>query len=278
MIESTPVNISYLILCHDSPERIIHLVEKILSEDDTGHIVIHFDKNSSDSAYDEICTSLKNSARCSILVNRIKCGWGQWSLVEACFKMLEYAAINYKDDYYYLLSEYCYPVKPLPSLKEFLVKNYGVSFVESESSSWIKGGIREDRYLYRHFFNKKANPLLHKYSYKIQKKLFLKKKIPLDISFRFGSQWWCLTDSAVKIILARGPAISKYFKYMWIPDESYIQSCIFLFDIPHVNKSLTYYKFDIQGKATVHTEFINVGESHFFIRKIDILSTQYNIN
>lgn len=271
MRNSPQVTVSYLILCHDSPERIIRLVMKILSEDETGHVLIHFDKNSPESAYEELCVNLKDTSRCTVLANRVKCGWGQWSLVEASLRMLEHALSNYKDDYYYLLSEYCYPVKPLSELKFFLTTNKGISFIECEPSSWIKGGIREDRYLYRHYFNKKKHPLLHKYSYKIQKKLLLKKEIPLNVSIKFGSQWWCLSNSAVSRILSNNE-LAKYFRYMWVPDESFFQSCVATFNMPYLNLTLTYYAFDSGGKAILFDEMSNIEEKKFFLRKFENLN------
>jgi len=269
MRNSPQVTVSYLVLCHDSPERIIRLVMKILSEDETGHVLIHFDKNSPESSYEELCVNLKNTSRCTVLANRVKCGWGQWSLVEASLRMLEHAISNYMDDYYYLLSEYCYPVKPLSELKSFLTKNKGTSFIECEPSSWIKGGIKEDRYLYKHFFNKRKNPVLHRQSYRLQKRLGLKNKNFKYLDVKFGSQWWCLEKSAVDYIFDSSLSLKKMFKYVWIPDECYFQTLIDISGLPKKD-SLTYYCFDSVGAPSCFT-YSDANElatnNNFFARK-----------
>ena len=194
MSNDPQVTVSYLLLCHDSPARITRIVKKILSEDNSGYIVVHFDKNSSEHAYEEICVKLKDIDRCSILSHRVKCGWGQWSLVEATIRMLRYAFFNYKSDYYYLLSEYCWPSNKLSSLKFFLSKNKKISYIDCKDKSWITGGIREDRFLYRHFFDKSKHPVLHRYGYILQKKIGFKKKLPENIEIKYGSQWWCINS------------------------------------------------------------------------------------
>ncbi|TCJ26432.1 hypothetical protein E0X81_11905 [Halomonas sp. GDM18] len=269
MRNSPQITVSYLVLCHDSPERIIRLVMKILSEDETGHVLIHFDKNSPESAYEELCVSLKDTTRCTVLANRVKCGWGQWSLVEASLRMLEDAFSNYKDDYYYLLSEYCYPVKPLSELKSFLAKNKGLSFIECEPSSWIKGGIREDRYLYRHFFNKKKSPLLHRWSYRLQKRIYFKKKWPKDIEVMFGSQWWCISHDHIAESHLLNNSDMNEFKLCWVPDECAIQTIIFknIRRDKIVSQSLTYNDFDAQGIAMSVSLDYEFSDNVFFSRK-----------
>ena len=41
-----------------------------------------------------------------------------------------------------------------------------------------------------------------------------------------GSQWWCLTRATLRAILRDPdrPALARYFRGVWIPDESYFQT------------------------------------------------------
>jgi len=266
MSEDAEVTISYLILCHDSPDRIVRLVTRILSDDETGQVVIHFDKNSSRAKFNELKARLHGTSRCHILEHRVRCGWGQWSLVNATLKML-YISLEFKSSYYYLLSEFCYPINNLGELKRFLYNNNGAGYIESKASDWVKGGIKEDRYLYRHFFNKLKSPLLHKYSYRLQKFIGVKKKLPHDVVVKFGSQWWCLPHDIVVDIMECKEKYNKIFKNSWIPDESYFQTVASRVSGNLVGKSLTYYEFDVNGKPKIFKQVEDKMGGCFFYRK-----------
>ena len=268
MSEDDEVTISYLILCHDNPDRIVRLITRILSDDETGQVIIHFDKNSSRAKFDELKTRLHGTSRCHILENRVRCGWGQWSLVESSLLMLKYSLDNIGSEYNYLLSEVCYPLTKLDSLKKYLYSNRGADFIESQDCTWIKGGITHDRYLYRHIFNKNKYPRLHKYSYLMQKKLSIKKNVPQELSVRFGSQWWCLTKETCGFVLNNRDKYSSLFKYSWIPDECFFQTLVNLQDRTLLG-SLTYYEFDKNGKPKIYKSlpFKLVEKHYFFIRK-----------
>ncbi len=272
MSEEPEVTISYLILCHDSPDRIVRLVTRILSDDETGQVVIHFDKNSSRPKFRELQTRLYGTPRCYILKRRIRCGWGQWSLVKASLTALDYARKNNKTTYYYLLSEYCYPLPTFKNLTRYLRDSACASFVECYDQGWIKGGIREDRYLYRHFVNKRKNPKLHRFLYRIQKKLFIRRKKPKNLNFKFGSQWWCLHYSHVDTLKKVDKSIIKFFKFVWIPDECFFGTMLYSYGVTIVSESLTFSKFDINGIPIIYSaesiSSIQVGGNKFFIRKV----------
>ncbi|RUR46005.1 beta-1,6-N-acetylglucosaminyltransferase [Vreelandella populi] len=258
------LNVTFLILAHDSVTRVCRLVEKILREDPDCKIVVHFDKKSGDEKYNVLKKKLSKYERCHVLANRISCGWGQWSLVEATLKMLRYAQQTCKADYYYLLSEHCYPTQPLSELKKHLSHHYGTNFIECEDSSWIKGGIREDRYLYWHFLNKRKYPSLHRWTYKCQKWLGLKRRVPDGLTIKFGSQWWCLTQEAIDFVLDREPRYRSFFKWVWIPDECFFSSVVAL--DKETSKPLTYYEFNEKGMPKVWSGVVHQ-QGFFFVRK-----------
>lgn len=271
MSEEAEVTISYLILCHDSPDRIVRLATRILSDDETGQVVIHFDKNSSRAKFNELKARLHGTSRCHILKHRVRCGWGQWSLVEASLRMLKEANNKFKTRYYYLLSEFCYPVQALNKLKLFLSKSNNCNYMECEGSNWIKGGIREDRVLYRHFLNKRKYPKAHRYLYKVQKKLKIKKNISEKITVKYGSQWWCLANPTVEYVLANHQKYISIFKYSWIPDESFFQTVVFSMPIAcrHIsNYTLTKYEFDSKGNPIIIRDPRIYHPKYYFCRKI----------
>lgn len=263
------VTLTYCVLAHESTARVERLADKLLKEDDTGQVIVHFDRKSGTAPYQALCQRYADEPRCHVLADRVRCGWGQWSLVEATLRMLRHAQLTRKTDYYYLLSEYCYPTQPLSALKQHLTRHRGTNFIECEGSSWIKGGIREDRYLYRHFLNKRRYPKLHRWTYKWQKWLGLKRKVPEGLTIRFGSQWWCLTQEAVEHILRVEPYYWDFFRWVWIPDECFFNS-VFGSDKPR-KYILTSYQFDTQGTPLLYniTDLGKIKRSFFFIRKVE---------
>lgn len=262
------ITLTYCVLAHESTARVERLVDKLLSEDATGRVIVHFDKKSGKGPFEWLRERYLDQARCHILPNRIKCGWGQWSLVEASLRMLRHAQLTCKTDYYYLLSEYCYPTQPLSALKQHLAKHRGANFIECEDASWIKGGIREDRYLYRHFLNKRKYPKLHRWVYKWQKWSGLKRKVPDGLIIRFGSQWWCLTQEAVEHVLTLEPHYRDFFRWVWIPDECFFATLVRFDNLKSVK--LTYAPFCNKGTA-LNIDFKDiesVEKRFFFFRKV----------
>jgi hypothetical protein len=68
-----------------------------------------------------------------------------------------------------------------------------------------------------------------------------------------GSQWWCLTRQTLSAILQdpRRRVYDRFFKQVWIPDESYFQTLVRLYSRRIESRSLTLSKFDFQGKPHI---------------------------
>jgi hypothetical protein len=68
-----------------------------------------------------------------------------------------------------------------------------------------------------------------------------------------GSQWWCLTRQTLSAILESPDreAVDRYFRRVWIPDESYFQTMVRQFSANVESRSLTLSKFDFQGKPHI---------------------------
>lgn len=120
------------------------------------------------------------------------------------------------------------PVKSSEYIHSFLDEN-DKDYIESFDffeSEWIKTGIKEERLIYRHFFNERTQKWLFYKSFELQKRFGLSREIPSDIRVRIGSQWWCLrrktVEAIVRFILER-PDVLKFFKTTWIPDETFFK-------------------------------------------------------
>jgi hypothetical protein len=83
-------------------------------------------------------------------------------------------------------------VKSAKYAKDFLDAE-DVDYIESFDyfeSDWIKTGMKEERLIYRHFFNERTQKRRFYAAYRTQQKLGLTREIPSDLQVMIGSQGW----------------------------------------------------------------------------------------
>ena len=229
-IVSKMAKIAYILLCHKDPEAIIQQAEQLTAVGD--YMSIHFDRSASPEDYATIQKALADNPNVCFAKKRIKCGWGEWSLVQATLHALSSAIEEFpRATHFYMLSGDCMAIKTAEYAHDFLDR-HDCDFVESFDffeSDWIKTGMKEERLTYRHFFNERTNKALFYGSVNLQKKLGLKREIPSDIQVQIGSQWWCLRRRTVESIfdlLSRRKDIIRFFQTTWIPDETFFQTLV----------------------------------------------------
>jgi hypothetical protein len=108
-------------------------------------------------------------------------------------------------------------------------------------SDWIKQGRREDRLIYRYYFNQRNQTRRFEMALALQKRFGLFRAIPSELEMQIGSQWWCLRRRSIEKILKflrKRRDIKRFFKTTWIPDETLCQTlvrnlipCLKLFNI-----------------------------------------------
>ncbi len=88
---------------------------------------------------------------------------------------------------------------------------------------------------------------------RLQRRVGYKRKVPDGLVPHLGSQWWCLTRQTLSAILESPDRaeIDRYFRRVWIPDESYFQTMVRQFSANVESRSLTLSKFDYQGKPHI---------------------------
>jgi hypothetical protein len=84
----------------------------------------------------------------------------------------------------------------------------------------------------------------------LQRALRFRRRIPQGLTPHLGSQWWCLTRPTLQAHPRppRPPRLDRYFRRVWIPDESYFQSLVRQVSTRIESRSLTLSKFDYQGR------------------------------
>jgi len=71
--------IAFILLCHKDPDGIIAQAERLTAVGD--FMSIHFDARAKPADYAKIRAALKHNPNVVFAKRRVKCGWGEWSLV-----------------------------------------------------------------------------------------------------------------------------------------------------------------------------------------------------
>lgn len=222
--------IAFILLCHKDPDAIIDQAERLTAVGDC--MSIHFDKSADPEAYAAIRLALADNPNVTFAKKRIKCGWGEWSLVQATLYAIEAAVEEFpRATHFYMLSGDCMAIKSAEFAHEFL-DSEDADYIESFdyfASDWIKTGMKEDRLIYRHWFNERNHKRLFYASYQLQKRFGLTRDIPGDLQMMIGSQWWCLRRRTVEWVLdfaASRRDVMRFFRTTWIPDETFFQTLV----------------------------------------------------
>lgn len=219
-------------------------------------LVIHVDKKVPGPVYSEFVKGLSDVPEIKFS-KRFKCEWGMWGLVAATQAACELLLASFPDvRHVYLSSGACLPLRPVQELIDYLDANPETDFIESvttDDASWIVDGLEDERFTLRFPFSwRKQRRLFDKYV-DLQRKYKVKRKIPGGLVPHIGSQWWCLTRQTLTAIL-QDPlrtTYDRYFKRVWIPDESYFQTMARRYSRKLQSRSLTLAKFDFQGKPHI---------------------------
>ncbi|SDY78647.1 Core-2/I-Branching enzyme [Jannaschia faecimaris] len=222
--------IAFILLCHKDPEAIIRQAEGLTATGD--YVAIHFDASAPAAAFAAIEQGTRENPNVVLVKRRMKCGWGEWSLVRATLAAIEAAVQAFpRATHFYMISGDCRPIKSADHAHSFLDAR-DTDYIESFdffTSDWIKTGMKEDRLIYRHFVNERTSKALFYGLLGVQRKLGLERSIPHDIDVMIGSQWWCLRRATIDKVLAFTRArrdVMRFFATTWIPDETFFQTLV----------------------------------------------------
>lgn len=275
--------IAFILLCHKDPQAIIKQATRLTAAGD--YMAIHFDVRAKKPHYDQIKTALADNPNVVFARKRIKCGWGEWSLVQATLNAVEAAEQAFpRATHFYMLSGDCMAIKSAEYVHEYLDDN-DTDFIESYDffeSDWIKTGMKEERLIYRHFFNERNNKTAFYVAMNLQRKLGLTREIPDDLQIMIGSQWWCLRRRTIESILEFCRArrdVMRFFRTTWIPDETFFQTLVRHL-IPETeirSRSLTFLMFSDYGMpVTFYNDHFDLllSQDFLFARKISPEATE----
>lgn len=275
--------IAYILLCHKDPDAIIQQAERLTAAGD--YMSIHFDARARPEHFTRIQSALADNPNVTFARRRIRCGWGEWSLVQATLNAVEAAVAAFpRATHFYMLSGDCMAIKTAEYAHRFLDER-DVDYIESFDffeSDWIKTGMKEDRLIYRHFLNERKNKWLFYRSVEMQRKLGLRREIPADLQVQIGSQWWCLRRRTIEWILdftRKRRDVMRFFRTTWIPDETFFQTLVrhLVPETEIETRTLTFLMFSDYGMPVTfyndHYDLL-VSQDFLFARKISPEATE----
>ncbi len=263
-----------VMLCHTALDRAAQVARHWAANGCP--VVIHLDRRVPEAQRAALAAALSDLPDVRFSA-RVPCEWGTFSLVQATNIAATQLLASFPGVSHVLLaSGACLPIRPVAELQAHLAAHPDTDFIESVTTAdvgWTIGGLNKERFTLRFPFSwKKQRRLFDRYVV-LQRRLGVQRRIPAGLVPHLGSQWWCLTRRSLQAILSHPdrPRLDRYFRRVWIPDESYFQTLVRQVSTRIESRSLTLCKFDFQGRPHVfyddHLHLLRQSDA-FVARKI----------
>lgn len=213
--------IAYFLLCHKNPGQVARLVRRL--SDSNSLFIIHVDRRAGSQVQHEIQHLLADFGNV-YFAKRHACYWGKFGIVKATLSCIE-SGLKHQFDRGFLISGQDYPIKSSAEIQAFFKRHPCTEFIESfplrEPNRWSKQGgpfsadSRASK-IYLSFRSRTISP-------------GLRIRSPLPLEPYGGSQWWCLTRSAIELVSAFTkvhPLYMMHASFKSIPDEQFFQTIL----------------------------------------------------
>lgn len=213
---------AYLVIAHNQFELLKKLIA--LLDDERNDIYIHADKKMSDFCAAEL-SALCNKSTLHILPKRISVHWGGYSIIRVEMELLKAATAQGSYAYYHLLSGVCLPLKSQDTIHRFFEDNQGKEFIDL----WEFKKTTYSRFHYytllpegeRNFLTRLINNAFKGIL------MLLRIKMNKDVDFRYGSQWFSITDQFARYITAHENWVHHVFSHSSTCDEVFVPTLLF---------------------------------------------------
>jgi hypothetical protein len=209
------MQIVYLILAHKNPFQLARLVA-ILTHPNA-HFVIHVDGRVEKKIFTEFSKNCQET-NIHFLQNRYLSTWGSFELIQATLEGLTYIRKEFAtSDRVVFLSGQDYPIKSLDFIIKYFESNPNTIYIEHFKipfSNWHNGGISRFPFYDR---------------------------ISMQLDIYGGSQWMSFPVYAILVImdfLETNPEYEEYFRYVFVPDESFFQTLFLNCGNTHITQNL----------------------------------------
>lgn len=196
------MRVAYLIVAHRNPAQVLRLTRHLTAQGD--ECFIHVDRKTD---WTPFRVAFRHNPQVHLIAERHAVWWGGWSLVQAISALMRAALTQGGFDRLGLISETCYPCRPVAELKEHLSQNtefLGIRRIAKTEKFWAR------YHQYRPMDNNALNPRgglppeVHK-----ALRLYLDKFFQdigcqppeIDYPLFFGSTWWFLSTAAASHVI-----------------------------------------------------------------------------
>jgi hypothetical protein len=248
------MSLGFVMLCHTALNRAAEVARHWAVRGCP--VVIHVDARIGRADHDAFVGRLTDLANVRFS-SRHACEWGTWGIVAATISAAQLMLDSFPAvRHVFLASGSCLPLRPVDELVAYLDARPRTDFIESvttEDVGWAVGGLDIERFTLRFPFSWRKHRRLFDAYVRLQTRIGFARTIPEGVVPHLGSQWWCLTRQTLSAILddPERPQIDRYFRRVWIPDESYFQTLVRRVSTQIEGRSLTLSKFDFQGKPHI---------------------------
>jgi len=226
-----------LILAHHSPELLGRLLRRL---DGFGvQSLVHIDRRVDIAAFLTPCAAFRDA----LIPERVEINWGGFSVIEATLNLIRTGLAASDATHFLLLSGDTYPVRPRTEFLDYLLS--AGSHIDIRAVASTEKTYERIAHVYLPdsrigtFLQRTADPSLGRYLTPelvgeldvIERAVELKSRA-FPWRYAKGSQWWCMTRSAIEScldLIAAHAEFVTWFKYSSVPDESFFQSLMLNF-------------------------------------------------
>lgn len=212
---------AYLILAHKNFNQLRKLVE--LLDDPRNDIFVHVDAKAKDFDGEEWKGVAKYS-RLEFIAPRRNVNWGGVSIMRSELDLLEAATNNSAYDYYHLLSGMDLPIKTQDEIHAFFESQKGKEFI----NLWEFKKSTLSRFRYFTIFPEGEGKFRTRIINHIFKGLQMAVgyRINRKVDFRFGSQWFSITDALARYTVGKRDWLEKVFRRTSTCDEIFLPTLV----------------------------------------------------
>lgn len=223
-MEALGVKHAYLILAHGQFDLLTLLVSAL--DDVRNDIYIHID-----AKVRELPELSIKAAGLYLLEDRVDVRWGDVSVIEAEFALMQAASSNcYEYAYYHLLSGVDLPIKTQDYIHSFFAEHAGREFVGFNHAPDLERSLTRKVRRW-HLFPKDfrgeglcnlLKRILRAVFIRVQELFSIERNS--EVMFRKGTQWFSITDRCVRGVLSERDKILRLYRYTFCPDEIFLQT------------------------------------------------------
>ena len=213
---------AFLVIAHNNPEILRYQLELLDSVDTAFYI--HIDKHA-----DMDKKKLRNAVKRSYIefIPSKKIRWGQYSQIDCELRLLQAAIRRGGYDYYHLISGVDMPLHTVDEMDSMLSVAPNREYIHFDSQQ--TDDSVKDRVRFYHLFPGRKNwqKRIDGAFVELQRFLHIGRWKHVDLVIQKGANWFSITDSLAKSIIADWQKIHKYFAWSYCGDEVFLQTYVY---------------------------------------------------